>query len=275
MLTAKQLSDIEQLQKEVEAHDELELKLNWDMLRTRDSTMLDFFYYENDRLIAFIGLYPFASTVEITGMVKPGDRRRGHFTRLFEEAMTAVNGIGFKKILLNAPSGSKEAAAFLTKLGAVYSFSEHQMHWQPQPLEDAAGFTLRQSTPADLAMRVRLDVETFGIPEEDAMETESRIDGEEDTDMLMIDVNGETIGKIRVKREDGQAWIYGFSILPDHQGQGVGRNVLRHVVKQQSQLGLSVHLEVEADNARALSLYQAIGFHVVHAQDYYLYEQTI
>ncbi|HSI67683.1 MAG TPA: GNAT family N-acetyltransferase [Planococcus sp. (in: firmicutes)] len=272
MLSAKQLSDIEKLQKEVEAHDALELKLNWDMLRARDCISHDFFYYENECLIAFIGLYPFASTVEVTGMVKPDERRKGHFTQLFEEAMATVNRIGFKKILLNAPAGSHSAKEFLKKQGATYSFSEHQMHWQPQPLEDSSGFTLRKARPGDLDMRVRLDVETFDIPEEDAVATESKIDGDEDTDMLMIDVNDETIGKIRVKREDGQAWIYGFSILPSHQGQGIGRNVLRHIVKQQSQLGHSVHLEVEANNARALSLYEAIGFQVVHAQDYYLYE---
>ncbi len=45
--------------------------------------------------------------------------------------------------------------------------------------------------------------------------------------MLMIDVNEETIGKIRVKREEGQAGIYGFSILPEQQGKGIGRKVLR------------------------------------------------
>ncbi len=131
---------------------------------------------------------------------------------------------------------------------------------------------MREATDADLAMRVRLDVEVFGVPQEDAMATESRIMGDQDTDMLMIDVGHDTIGKIRVKREEGQAWIYGFSIFPEHQGQGIGRNVLRHVVKQQSEAGHSVHLEVETKNAHALNLYESVGFVVVHAQDYYRYD---
>ncbi len=58
MLTIKQLEDIEQLQKEVEAYDVLELNLNLEMLRARDSDHLNFLYYENDELLAFIGLYP-------------------------------------------------------------------------------------------------------------------------------------------------------------------------------------------------------------------------
>lgn len=272
MITEKQLHDIKQLQHEVEAYDTLELKLNWDMLRTREVTGHEFLYDENGGLIAFLGLYAFGSTVEVTGMVKPSERRKGHFTLLFKEAMATAKKAAYKKILLNAPASSEAAKVFLEKQEAVYRFSEHQMQWEPRLLEASTGFTLREATDADLAVRVRLDVEVFGVPKEDAVVTESRIMGDHDTDMLMIDVDQDTIGKIRVKREDGQAWIYGFSIFPEHQGKGIGRNVLRHVVKQQSEAGHSVHLEVETKNANALNLYESIGFVVVHAQDYYLYE---
>lgn len=273
MLTTRQLQDIERLQKEVETHDELQLKLNWEMLRARESDQLDFLHYENDELIAFLGLYAFGSTVEVTGMVKPSERRKGHFTKLFVDAMATAKQIGYKKVLLNAPASSDAAKEFLKKQGATYKFSEHQMEWQPQTLDASSGFVLRQATVADLDTRIRLDVEAFDVPLEDAKAMESRIDGDEDTDMLMIDVKDETIGKIRVKREDGQAWIYGFSILPEHQGKGIGRKVLRHIVKKQSEGGHSVHLEVETKNAHALSLYESVGFKVVHAQDYYTYEK--
>ncbi|MGO1058213.1 GNAT family N-acetyltransferase [Planococcus sp. FY231025] len=272
MLTTSQLGDIEKLQKEVEAQDGLELKLNWDMLRSRASNRFDFFHYEKDELIAFLGLYPFGSTVEATGMVKLSKRRKGHFTRLFADAMAAVKQTGYKTILLNAPASSVAAKAFLKEQGAPYKFSEHQMQWQPQPLDASTGFTLRKATTADLEMRVRLDVEAFKLPAEDAQASESRIDKDEDTDMLMIDVDGETIGKIRLARDAGQTWIYGFSILPEHQGKGIGRKVLKHVVKTESEKGHSVHLEVETKNAHALRLYEEVGFKVMHAQDYHSFE---
>ena len=272
MLTTKQFSDIEQLQKEVEAHDGLEMKLNWDMLRNRSTDGLDFLHYEKDELIAFLGLYPFGSTVEITGMVKPSERRNGQFTRLFEVTMAAVNRAGFKKILLNTPASSAAAKEFLLRQGAHYAFSEHQMQWKPQPLEDATDdFILREADREDLELRVRLDMEVFNVSLENAVASESRINGDEDTEMLMIDVGDNTIGKIRVKRENGQAWIYGFSILPEYQGKGFGRKVLRRVLKQQSEHGHSVHLEVETKNANALRLYESVGFEIVHAQDYYVY----
>lgn len=253
-------------------HDHLQLKLNWEMLRNRQSDQLDFFHYEKDELVAFLGLYAFGSTVEVCGMVKPSERRKGHFHRLFQQGMEKVRQNGYKKILLNAPAGSDAAKAFLSKQGAEYAFSEHQMEWQEKSLEETDGILLRQATLEDYEMRVRLSVTAFGVDEEDARAMESKI-FTDNTDMLMIDVNEGTVGKIRVSREEGQAWIYGFSIFPEYQGKGIGRKVLRRVIKEQSSAGYSVHLEVETKNDHALGLYESVGFKVVHAQDYYRYQR--
>lgn len=273
MLTPQQLKDIERLQKECEVHDRLQLKLNWEMLKERGSDQLDFFHYENDELVAFLGLYPFGSTVEVCGMVTPNERQKGHFHRLFRLGMEKVKQNGYKKILLNAPAGSNTAKAFLSKKGAEYAFSEHQMEWQETPLKETDGIHLRQATLEDYEMRVRLSVTAFGVDEEDARVMESKALGD-NTDMFMIVVNEGTVGKIRVSREDGQAWIYGFAILPEYQGKGIGRKVLRRVIKEQSSAGYSLHLEVETKNDHALGLYESVGFKAVHAQDYYRYQPS-
>lgn len=271
MLTKLQLQDIKNLQKECEIHDNIQLKLNWDMLENRESYQLDFLHYKKDELVAFLGLYPFGSTVEVCGMVKPRERRKGHFHLLFQKGMETAKQNGYKKILLNTPSESEAAKVFLQKQSAIYTFSEHQMEWQERSLETVEGITLRQAKVDDLDMRIRLSVEAFGMTQEDAQSMEHSFNREGNTDMLMIDVNGRTVGKIRVTRKDRQAWIYGFSILPEHQGKGIGRKVLRRVIKDQSSAGHSVHLEVETKNDHALGLYKAVGFKVVHSQDYYLY----
>ncbi|WP_169090525.1 GNAT family N-acetyltransferase [Paenibacillus sp. PL91] len=272
MLTAQQLRDIELLQKACESHDQLQLKLNWEMLRNRDSSsQLDFFYYDNGELIAFLGLYAFGSTVEVCGMVKPSERRKGHFHRLFQQGMATAKQNRYSKILLNAPAGSAAAKAFLTKQGAEYAFTEHQMEWQEKSLEEADDVILRPAKAEDFDMRVRLSVTAFGLDEEDAIAMENTANEDEDTDMFMIEVNEETVGKIRVNLQDKQAWIYGFSILPEHQGKGIGRKVLNRIIKDQRLAGHSVHLEVETKNNHALRLYESVGFKVVHAQDYYTY----
>ncbi|MBD7965856.1 GNAT family N-acetyltransferase [Fictibacillus norfolkensis] len=271
MLTKQQLLDIKKLQKECEIHDRIQLKLNWNMLENRESNQLDYFHYENDELVAFLGMYPFGSTVEACGMVKPSDRRKGHFQNLFQKGMESAKQCGYQKILLNAPAGSWAAKEFLLKIGAEYAFSENQMVWEEKSIQSVEGITLRQAKEEDLDMSIRISIEAFGMTREDATLMQRSFKKERNTDMLMIDVNESTVGKIRVSRKDGEAWIYGFSILPEHQGKGIGRKVLRQVIKEQISAGYSVHLEVETKNDNALGLYQAVGFKVVHAQDYYTY----
>lgn len=275
MLTMEQLYDVEKLQKEVEVFDKIELKLNWDMLRDRESDHFDFLHYENNELIAFIGLYPFGSTVEVTGMVKPRERRKGQFTKLFKKAMKSAGKIGYKRILLNAPSTAREAKDFLKKQKADYSFTEHQMKWRPRPLTVSySEFKLRPTERKDADLRIQLDMLAFDLSEEDALANESNIFNDPDTDLFMIEVNHKAIGKIQIYLEDSQAWIYGFSILPEFQGQGIGSKVLRYLVQEQSKKGYSVHLEVETTNTNALGLYKAVGFTVIHAQDYYTYKKA-
>lgn len=272
MLTTQQLLDIEQLQKECEKHDHIHLKLNWEMLRKRDSDQLDFLHYENGELVAFLGLYAFGSTVEVCGMVKPGERRKGHFQGLFQQGMDSIQQNGYKKILLNAPAQSDSAKAFLNKQGADYAITEHQMKWQERSLEESDGIILRQATEEDYDMRVHLSFTAFNLTEEDAQAMETKLDEDNDNNMFMIVVNEETVGKIRLYREDEQAWIYGFCILPEQQGKGIGRKVLRRIIKDESSAGYSVHLEVETKNEHALGLYESVGFKVEHAQDYYTYQ---
>lgn len=275
MLTTKQYQDIKQLQQQCEVHGHFQLKLNDDMLRNRESGQLDFFHYENGELIAFLGLYPFGSEVEVCGMVKQDERRKGHYSRLFHQAMdTTVKAEGYKSILLNAPASSESGKAFLLHVNAAYAKSEYQMEWQQQPLPEVAGVTLRPATPEDWELRLRLNMEAFGDSAEDAPEVEAMIDRDPGSKMFMIDTNGITVGKIRLSLEgESQAWIFGFSILPEHQGKGIGRKALQQVVREQSSIGRTVHLEVETKNDNALGLYQSVGFQAVHAQDYYTYLQ--
>ena len=97
----------------------------------------------------------------------------------------------------------------------------------------------------------------------------------ENVDQFMIVTEDGPIGYIRVKRENQEAWISGFSILPEQRGKGIGSRVLRRVVKENAERGYSVHLEVETKNEHALKLYESTGFYVVHAQDYYRYQEGV
>ena len=51
-------------------------------------------------------------------------------------------------------------------------------------------------------------------------------------------------------------------VLPEHQGQGVGRKCMLMVMERGSSLGLPVRLQVMKVNPRAVAFYERLGFTV-------------
>ncbi|MDW0116569.1 GNAT family N-acetyltransferase [Sporosarcina thermotolerans] len=273
MLTTEQLQSIANLQKECETNDGNLLKLNWDMLRQREDQAMDFFHYVDGELVAYLALYGFGSTVEICGMVKPAHRNQNHFTNLWHQALLVIKEKGYKKILLNAPSTSQSAKEWLEKQPCTYDFSEYQMVWKRQSLEEGSGVLLRQSTEEDVPFEIELDVLGFGMSLEDATIHQQEVKNYPNDAHFIIEADGKRLGKIRVSRNDGESYIYGFVIHPDFQGKGYGRKALQAVVHLEQPSGNPIRLEVEAKNRNALRLYESIGFQTVQGQDYYLWDE--
>jgi ribosomal protein S18 acetylase RimI-like enzyme len=148
------------------------------------------------------------------------------------------------------------------------------MKWHQTELFDDPTVTLRPSvSPEDWEAEVQLEIAGFGFTEKEAREYNQRIRDNSGEQNLIIEKDGKTAGKMRVSELNGEAWIYGFAVYPELQGQGIGRRALSHAVKMEDQKGLPVFLEVEAKNANALRLYESCGFRTYHSQDYYEYHQ--
>ncbi|RDU36847.1 N-acetyltransferase [Neobacillus piezotolerans] len=272
MLTEKQLKEIKELQAVCERDGGFELKLNWDMLAARkEGSKDDFFHYENETLVGFLGLYGFGNKVELCGMVHPDWRRRGIFTGLLNEAIEEAKNRGTRQILLNAPAGSISAKGFLETVPNRYHVTEYQMKWDGTAPPSSEGVTLRQSTNQDNDLEVRLEVECFGFTELEAAAFHRVLKESSNENYYIIEANGQPVGKMRVDHPNGEAWIYGFAILPEFQGKGIGRKALSWIIAKEDRAGRPLFLEVEAKNAHALGLYESCGFKSYHAQDYYEY----
>jgi len=271
MLATEQLDAIQRLQQTCEQHDGIELKLNWDMLKNRKGKAEDFFVWEEEELVAYLALYAFGSTVEVCGMVKPSERRKGHFTALWEEAQPAIAERGFQKVLLNAPGSSGSAKEWLAGQSCTYAFSEIHMQWNEQELDEEYTITMRLSEPHDKAFEVGLDAEAFSLTLADAEDYYNQRITREDECRYIIESDGKPVGKIRVARTDGESYISGFAISPELRGHGIGGQALRWAVQQEAPTGNTICLDVETQNANALKLYERIGFLRKQQQDYYEY----
>ncbi len=97
-------------------------------------------------------------------------------------------------------------------------------------------WTLRTAVPADAtwmaelrAVVMRPDLERLG--RWDPVRVRQRfLDAFRPEQSYVIQVEGEPVGLIAVRAEADDQWIEHFYIAPDHQGRGIGRAVLQHVM---------------------------------------------
>lgn len=277
MTTANTIKDIEELQKRCEEYESISLKLNWDML-SQNSTLGAAEWlvtYEEELLVGFIGLYGFGSEMEVCGMVRPGYRRRGIFTSLWKEAQTIIKRNNVTTLLLNTPAASTSGIAFLQTLPLQFNHAEYQMKWDGITLSSseassAAGTILLRPARVDEAhILIELDCEGFDTATEDAADLYDLQKQSEMEEHIMIEMDGQPVGKMRLWTEDNQSWIFGFTITKELRGLGIGRNALLQTINREHRNYNGVNLEVALDNPNALKLYESCGFVIQNKQDYY------
>jgi ribosomal protein S18 acetylase RimI-like enzyme len=266
------LDAIADLERRVVAADGGRLKLEWGDLRSRTGQHVEdlLWWGENGRLLGFLGLYSFsAPTVELSGMVDPDSRRRGIATELLKAALPLCQERAYTKALLVTPRTPTAGRDLALRLGGTLDHCEYalQLTGTPAAAPINPRVTVRQMTSADEATVRSLLAMGFGWegPESDQPDAEHDHAG-----TLIISLDDDVVGSLRLTREDDTAGVYGFVIHPDHRGRGIGRDVLRRVCVQALTDGAArVHLEVAVDNDRALGLYTSLGFAPISTEDYY------
>jgi ribosomal protein S18 acetylase RimI-like enzyme len=265
-LSAAALGAIAELERRVVAADGGRLKLEWSTLRNRSGQDVeDVLCWDGERLLGFLGIYAHgAPTLELAGMVDPAARRRGIGTALLDAGQRLYRQREHGSVLLIVPRPSAAGRSLALRRGGRLERSEHALELLGEPAEVPAdpGLTVRAASPADQpAVREILRRGFDWEPPEAAGR---------DPHTLVVERDGRPIGTARLHPEGDRAGIYGFAIHPDHQGRGIGRDVLHRLCRTARAGGATtVHLEVETDNDRALRLYTSIGFRPVITEDYY------
>lgn len=246
------------------------LKLEWGSLRRRSGERVDdVLWWEGERLLGFLGIYGFASSPELAGMVAPDARRRGIGTALLDAAVPLCRDRGDRRPLLIVPRPSAAGKRLALKRGGVLDHSEHALVLSGDPTggpQDSA-VSLRPATVGDLPLVSRLLEYGFGGPAPDGLADRLETPREQ---TAIVELSGSAVGTLHLIRGSDLAGIYGFAIDPAYQGRGIGRAALRLACRQLRAEGAErVGLEVDVENDRALTLYTAVGFQPVITEDYY------
>jgi ribosomal protein S18 acetylase RimI-like enzyme len=233
----------------------------------------DFLWSDERGLVGFLGIYGYRpDQVEICGMVHPAARRCGVFSRLLDAARVEIARRGTPEALLVVDRSYVSGAAFAQSVGGTIEHSEHRMTLLREP----AGFvpdplvSIRGARPGDGPFVLACIAEAFDMPAEavEAEDLENLVAGVGGT--MIIERAGESIGTVRVDRDGGAAGIYGFAVVAELRGRGIGRQVLSQLASDLTAEGLQrVSLEVSCSNDSALGLYLSCGFDVMGTEDYY------
>lgn len=94
----------------------------------------------------------------------------------------------------------------------------------------------------------------------------TRFDGRSETDVRVVEVDGERAGAVRLaEADDGSLYIGLIEVAPAWQGRGVGTSVIRALDEEAARGGQSLTLRVRHGNP-ARRLYERLGF-VVERED--------
>ncbi|MBE7187270.1 GNAT family N-acetyltransferase [Jatrophihabitans endophyticus] len=259
------LDRLARLERRVVAADGGRLKLEWPLLRSRaDGGTNELVVRRARSMIGFAGIYAFGA-LEIAGAVHPHHRRQGVASELLAAAMAVCRERRAEHVLLVVPRTTGAGAAFARRHGGAFDHSEHALELTAAPAGTAAapdGLELRPVQSADTPAVARLVAEAFGHP--------GLGEGTIPRNTTVVLRDGSVVGTVRVERDGTSAGVYGLAVDPAHQGQGIGRAVLRRVCGRLREQGVErIGLEVAVDNDRALALYTSVGFVPRVTEDYW------
>jgi ribosomal protein S18 acetylase RimI-like enzyme len=82
-------------------------------------------------------------------------------------------------------------------------------------------------------------------------------------DWQIITADGIAVGLLHTEHRPTELYLARIELHPDHQGRGIGSQLIRTLVLQAHQQGRPLVLDVLAVNQRAITLYRRLGLHEV------------
>jgi len=281
-LSTEQVNRVRELATVSEARDgySMEARLDVGTLETRpEGSVKDVLWYQSGELVGFAGMnsYGDPSEVEATILVHPDLRRRGIGRAMAHAVVRECQRGGIRRLLFVVPQESREGAEFVRTMGTQHSHSEHTMDLDVTripPLKTIHNpVELRPAGAEDVPIMAAIAASAFAGPVQEEEQALIRLMKDTTRTTYLATQDGRPVGVIQSAISDGRAFIVHFAVRPDMQGQGIGRQMLMAIVRGLLNSGSRrITIEVETENANALSLYQRCGFVMVGATNYELRE---
>lgn len=253
-LTKTQIHEITQLTKACCSHDHI--RLTYPCEESGDACRHYLLYEADGSLSAILAMLPLdGQTAECSAFTRPGYRRQGYFSHLFELAMERYEDYD---ILFGVPESCRAAAEVLSALGAELETREHQMELiLPESAYSGESDTNSRSVPASHA-----GLSIISSAEKNPASA---------TWTLMKDKT--PVGHCLITQvSDTCACLHQLEIAEPLRQKGYGSSFLALLLPRVASAGIrKIILQVSGHNQAAMALYQKTGFRITETLSFYCY----
>lgn len=249
-----------------EIHDHFYTKIYPNIIKNKRLCKSNFLLYKDNMLVSYLSFFQFEpDAVYIAAITHPDYRNKGLFNKLFSEAKTTIQSLGYSKILFTISGKNIFLKSYFRNHPAKYLRSEFHMirRDKQQEIIPSPTLSLKLADKNDIEQLALLDSRCFDTNYETMLERFRHTLQENKRRSYLAIVNNIAIGKAHVHFQDELILIHDICILPDWQNQSYGTQLIKLIVNLLIEEGYcETHLDVIANNDSAIKIYQKCHFKV-------------
>lgn len=228
-------------------------------------------HYENSTLLGFASAYHFYDqAIEIALMVHPDRRRTKIATQLLGSLLPFILSDDIKQFIFSTTPRSE--TDWLPSFGFSYHESEYEMARTALAKESILKprLHIKKATVTELTQLCAIDKACF--PKQSAAMEKRLIALLENRDyrIIMATLDNKPVAKAHIHWEEHRARLSDIAVLPAHQGQGLGREIIANCINYALDLKKpNICLDVQTNNDHAIRLYKGLGFETTNICEYW------
>jgi ribosomal protein S18 acetylase RimI-like enzyme len=270
-MNGKQIADLELLMNRCKALDHNTIPVYKHLIDKRHALACNILMYEESTLIGYLRTYFFYThACEIALMIDPAFRRQGKARKLIREILPVISLEGIHQLIFSTPKDLHKD--WFNNLDLTYRGSEFQMQFHPKKPSSIPfkSMPIRLASEQDIEILTKLDDICFPKKNPNAKELFRNLFRTSNCVIFVITQEDNIVGKAHIFKESDRARITDIGVLPDFRGRGIASALIKHCINHALINNKpKITLDVEVNNTDALILYQALGFEIINAHDYW------
>lgn len=213
------------------------------------------------RVVGLLAICPYSDEqVTLWGpVVQRAEMRRGLGRQLLAEARSAIAAGGFTGLRVLVDERNRDARAFLQACGLTVW--KDNLIYERRLDSDLPGIAGGVSPARQTDRAIVAEILAEGFPHSDQAARELAARERQGYRYLILQDGGEIVGAAALLHSPGRSWLHVMAIAARHRGNHRGTELLAGILHLEAGRGaLRLGLEVLADNAAAIHLYESLGF---------------